>query len=51
MCDDAFVDDPGLLEDVPDHFENKKMCEKSVEDDPWQLKYVRDQYRTQGMLR
>ena len=31
---------PHVLRHIPDYFETPEMCNKAVEVDPWQLKYV-----------
>ena len=37
------------LEEVPDCFKTKKMCERIVEKYIWRLKFVPDHLKTQGM--
>ena len=37
------------MRDVPDHLIKQEMCNKAVEEDPWQLGDFPDHLKTQGM--
>ena len=37
---------PHVLRHIPDYFETPEMCNKAVEVDPWQLKYVPEELIT-----
>ena len=40
---------PSMLQNVPDEYKTKEMCEKAVSKDPHMLKYVPNRYKTQAM--
>ena len=51
MCERAVEEDPGLLEDVPDHFKTQKMCDGVVSKNPYYLQYVPDWFATQEQVK
>ena len=40
---------PNAFHHIADHFKTQEMCEKAIEEDPWQLKDVLDCFKTQKM--
>ena len=49
MCEGSIVEDPSILEFVPDKYKMQEMCKKAVEEDAHALEFVPDQYKTPEM--
>ena len=45
----AIIQNPEMLEFVPDQLKTRKMCKTAVKKLPFGLRYVRNRYKTQNM--